>query len=331
MPIRIDKLEELAAQDGPLHLALGVFDGVHVGHQAVIKRAVDAAAIDEGKSFVVTFSPHPIRVIAPEKAPASLLATLDEKAAVLKALGVDGLLVIHFDMAFASMAAEEFVRKLCAGNVRTIAVGEDWRFGSNRSGDVAMLHRMGGELGFQLEAVPPVMWDGERISSTRIRQAIRDGNFTAAGEMLGRPYELSGIVIEGRKLGREIGFPTANLRLGERQLPADGVWAVRVKGQWDGVANLGMSPTVNGSERLLEVHLFDFSGDLYGKELRVSFGKFLRPERKFGSVEELREQIGRDAEEARSWFEGGAHAPLRAVSGAPAGSLVSENAGDVSA
>jgi riboflavin kinase / FMN adenylyltransferase len=299
MPIRIDKLEELAAQDGPLHLALGVFDGVHVGHQAVIKRAVDAAARDGGKAFVVTFSPHPIRVIAPEKAPAALLATLDEKAAVVKALGVDGLLVIRFDLAFAGMAAEEFVRKLCAGNVRTIAVGVDWRFGSNRSGDVAMLRKMGAELGFNLEAVSPVMWDGERISSTRIRQAIRDGNFAAAGEMLGRPYELSGIVTEGRKLGREIGFPTANLRLGERQLPADGVWAVTVNGTLKGVANLGMRPTLDGTERLLEVHLFDFSGDLYGKELRVSFVKHLRPERKFASVEELREQIAKDASDAR--------------------------------
>ena len=299
MPIRIDKLEELAAQDGPLHLALGVFDGVHVGHRAVIARAVEAARKEGGKAFVVTFDPHPIRVIAPEKAPASLLATLDEKAAVLKALGVEGLLVIHFDMTFAKMDAEEFVRKLLAADVRTIAVGEDWRFGSKRSGDVAMLRRMGGELGFQLEAVPPVMWDGERISSTRIRQAIRDGNFDAVEEMLGQPYELSGTVIEGRKLGRGLGFPTANLRLGERQTPRDGVWSVKVDGERKGVANLGTRPTVDGGERLLEVHLFDFSGDLYGKELRVRFGKFLRQERKFGSVEELREQILRDAEEAR--------------------------------
>jgi len=301
MPIRIDKLEELAAQDGLLHLALGVFDGVHVGHRAVIARAVDAARKEGGKAFVVTFDPHPIRVIAPEKAPASLLATLDEKAAVLKALGVDGLLVIHFDMAFAKMDAEEFVRKLLATDVRTVAVGEDWRFGSKRSGDVAMLRRMGGELGFQLEAVPPVMWEGERISSTRIRQAIRDGNFDAVEEMLGRPYELSGTVIEGRKLGRGLGFPTANLRLGERQTPRDGVWAVKVDGVRKGVANLGTRPTVDGGERLLEVHLLDFSGDLYGKELRVRFEKFLRPERKFGSLEELREQIGRDAEEARQF------------------------------
>lgn len=302
MLIRIDRLEQLAAVDEPLHLALGVFDGVHMGHQAVIKRAVDAAAGGGGKSFVITFSPHPIRVIAPEKAPTALLATLDEKVAVIKELGVDGLLVIHFDMMFASIAAEEFVRKLCAGNVRTIAVGVDWRFGSNRSGDVTMLRAIGDELGFHLESVSPVMWDGERISSTRIRQAIRDGNFTAAGEMLGRPYELRGIVIEGRKLGREIGFPTANLHVGERQLPSDGVWAVTVDDTLKGVANLGMRPTINGSERLLEVHLFNFAGDLYGKELRVRFVKFLRAEKKFESVEKLTEQIAEDVAEAWRWF-----------------------------
>lgn len=302
MPIRIDKLEDLAAQDGPLHLALGVFDGVHVGHREVIARAVTAARNEGGKSFVVTFSPHPIRVIAPDKAPAALLATLDEKAAVVKALGVDGLLVIRFDMDFANMEAEDFVGKLLDADVRTVAVGEDWRFGRKRSGDVGMLRRMGAELGFRLEAVPPVMWDGERISSTRIRQAIRDGNFDEVEKMLGRPYEISGTVVEGRKLGRQLGFPTANLPIGERQTPRDGVWAVKLDGGLEGVANLGTRPTVDGTERLLEVHILGFSGDLYGKHLRVRFYKFLRPEKKFSSVDELREQIVQDAEEARRWF-----------------------------
>jgi riboflavin kinase/FMN adenylyltransferase len=299
MPIRIETFAELAAQEAPLHLALGVFDGVHTGHQAVIAEAVKAARDSGGKAFVVTFSPHPIRVIAPEKAPTSLLATLDDKAEIVKALGVDGLLVIRFDTEFAKTGAEEFVRKICAGNVATIAVGVDWRFGSKRAGDVEMLRRMGGELGFNLIAVPPVMWDGERISSTRIRQAIRDANFEAVEKMLGRPYEVSGTVIEGRKLGRELGFPTANLRLGDQQLPGDGVWAVEVDGSMKGVANLGVRPTVGGGERLLEVHVFGFSGDLYGKLLRVRFVKFIRSERKFASLEELREQIGKDAAEAR--------------------------------
>jgi riboflavin kinase/FMN adenylyltransferase len=298
MPIRIDKLEDLAAHSGPLHLALGVFDGVHVGHQAVIARAVDAAAQQGGKSFVVTFSPHPIRVIAPDKAPASLLSTLDDKAEVVKSLGVDGLLVIHFDEAFAKMPAEDFVRKICGGNVATIAVGEDWRFGSKRHGDVEMLRTMGAELGFRLEAVAPVMCDGERISSTRIRQALRDGNFDSVSRMLGRPYVVSGTVIEGKKLGRELGFPTANIRLGDQQTPSDGVWAVEVDGHFKGVANLGTRPTVGGGERLLEVHLLDFSGDLYGKVLKVRFVRFLRGERKFGSVDELKEQIRFDVSAA---------------------------------
>ena len=221
---------------------------------------------------------------------------------MVKALGVDGLLVIRFDMDFANMEAEDFVGKLLDADVRTVAVGEDWRFGRKRSGDVGMLRRMGAELGFRLEAVPPVMWDGERISSTRIRQAIRDGNFDEVEKMLGRPYEISGTVVEGRKLGRQLGFPTANLPIGERQTPRDGVWAVKLDGGLEGVANLGTRPTVDGTERLLEVHILGFSGDLYGKDLRVRFYKFLRPEKKFSSVDELREQIVQDAEEARRWF-----------------------------
>lgn len=298
MPVRLDKLEDLAVRKGPLHLALGVFDGVHAGHQAVIARAVEAAAKDGGEAFVVTFSPHPIRVIAPEKAPSSLLATLDEKAAVVKSLGVDGVLVIRFDPEFAKMGAEEFVGKLTAGNVASISVGEDWRFGSKRQGDVEMLSKMGESHGFRLNAVSPVMWDGERISSTRIRQAIRDGNFDAVGEMLGRPFEISGTVVEGRKLGRKLGFPTANIRLGDLQVPKDGVWTVTVDGEMKGVANLGMRPTVGGDERLLEVYLLDFSGDLYAKRLVIRFDRFIRDERKFSSVDELKKQIARDVVEA---------------------------------
>lgn len=302
MPIRIDRLEDLTVQEGPLHLALGVFDGVHVGHQAVIERAVNAARESGGKSFVVTFSPHPIRVIAPEKAPNSLLATLDEKASVLRSLGVDGLLVIPFDSDFAGMLAEEFVRKLAESNISSIAVGEDWRFGSKRSGDVEMLRRMGADMGFQLQAVPPVMWDGERISSTRIRQAIRDGNFDAVGKMLGRPYEVSGIVIEGKKLGRELGFRTANIRLGDLQAPQDGVWAVKVDENFNGVANLGLKPTVGGEERLLEVHVLDLDADLYGKTMRVKFLHFLRAEVKFESLANLKAQISKDVDSARKLF-----------------------------
>lgn len=299
MLIRLDKIKDLLSQKGPLHLALGVFDGVHKGHQAVIDQAVKAAHEKGGLSFVVTFSPHPIRVIAKSKAPSSLLATLDEKAALIKSLGIDGLLVIHFDENFASMGAEEFIRKICEANVTTICIGEDWRFGSKRMGDINLLERMGKELNFQLAAVAPVIWDGERISSTRIRQAIRDGNFEAVRSMLGRDYEVCGKVIEGQRLGRTLGFPTANLELGDVQLPKDGVWVVEVNKQYRGVANLGTRPTVGGEKRILEVHLMNFSGDLYGQVLRVRFSGFLRAERKFDSLDSLKNQIKLDILESQ--------------------------------
>jgi riboflavin kinase/FMN adenylyltransferase len=299
MPIRLDKLEDLARQQGPLHLALGVFDGVHKGHQAVIDQAVRSARASGGLSFVVTFSPHPIQVISANPAPLCLLATLDEKAAWMYSHGVDGLLVIHFDQNFASMAAEDFVRKLCEADVASISVGEDWRFGNKRLGDVDLLKAMADEMGFELVAVAPVIWDGERISSTRIRQAIHDGNFDAVEAMLGRAYVLSGKVVEGRKLGRTLGFPTANLHFTDIQLPKDGVWLVEVNGHQRGIANLGMRPTVDGTERILEVHIFDFSGDLYGQLLGVRFIYFIREERKFSGIDALREQISADVQEAR--------------------------------
>jgi riboflavin kinase/FMN adenylyltransferase len=298
-----NRLEDLPALGVPLHLALGVFDGVHTGHQAVIARAVEAAAREGGLAGVLTFDPHPIRVIAPGKAPTALLETLTHKARVMEGLGVRLFIPLHFDNEFARMEASEFIEKLTAAPVQTIAVGEDWRFGHNRSGDVNFLQQEAVRRGFNLEAVAPVMHDGERVSSTRIRQAIRDGNLRAAAQMLGRPYSVTGKVIEGEKLGRTIGFPTANLATGEAQLPPDGVWAVRVLlpdgRDLAGVANLGLRPTVGGDSHSLEVHLLDFSGDLYAQELEIHFQKHLRPEIKFPSIDALRTQIQQDADEAR--------------------------------
>lgn len=302
-----NRLDELAALGQPLHLAMGVFDGVHVGHQAVIQRAVQAAAREGGLAGLLTFDPHPIRVIAPGKAPASLLETLDHKAKIVSDLGLGLFIPLHFDATMAAMEASEFIEQLTAANVRTIAVGEDWRFGHNRSGDVPFLMREAEKRGFHLEAVPPVMFDGDRISSTRIRQAIHDGNLGDAASMLGRPYSVSGKVMQGDQLGRTLGFPTANIATGDVQLPPDGVWAVRVSdggaNQWNGVANLGVRPTVGGEKRLLEVHLFGFSGDLYGRNLDVRFEKHLRREMKFPSLDELRFQIEKDGMEAREFFK----------------------------
>lgn len=290
--------DELPALGQPLHLALGVFDGLHLGHQAVVARAVAAAGDQGGLAGVLTFDPHPIRVIAPAKAPAALLETLDHKACVCASLGVELMIPLHFDECMAMMEAADFIGRLCAAPVRTIAVGEDWRFGHRRAGDVSLLGELSRRHGFGLEAVPPVMFAGDRISSTRIRQAIHDGNLDEAARMLGRRYSVTGVVVEGEKLGRQLGFPTANLMTGNLQLPPDGVWAVRVIDSagrsWKGAANLGSRPTVDGCRRVLEVHLLDFSGDLYGTSIEVCFGKHLRPERKFAGLEELRRQIAID-------------------------------------
>ncbi len=297
------RLEELATLGQALHLALGVFDGVHLGHQAVISRAVDAAAKHGGLAGILTFDPHPIRVLAPAKAPSSLLATLEHKAALAESLGAGLFIPLRFDFEFAAMEARDFIGKLCTAPVKTIAVGEDWRFGHRRGGDVPFLLRESVPRGFRLEAVPPVMLDGERISSTRIRQAIRDGNLAAAARMLGRPYSVSGTVRPGAQLGRQLGFPTANLDPADAQLPPDGVWAVRVaigsNQAIGGVANLGKRPTVAGKGRILEVHLLDCEGDLYGKTIDVRFVKHLRSEQKFASVDALRERIAVDVAAAR--------------------------------
>ena len=310
MLIRSD-LEDLPTLDTPLHLALGVFDGVHVGHQAVIARAVEAAGREGGLAGLVTFDPHPIRVIAPNKAPTRLLETLDHKARVVSGLGIGLFVPLHFDAEFAQMEASEFLVRLTAAPVKTIAVGEDWRFGHNRSGDINFLKKESILRGFKLEAVAPIMYEGDRVSSTRIRQAIRDGNLSAAKQMLGRPYAVSGTVVEGKKLGRTIGFPTANLATGEAQLPPDGVWAVRAilpDGRClPGVANLGLRPTVDGNSRSVEVHLFDFSGDLYGSELEIRFEEYLRAEVKFSSIDALKTQIQADTDRARTVLRAVSH------------------------
>jgi riboflavin kinase/FMN adenylyltransferase len=291
----------------PLHLALGVFDGVHRGHQSVITSSLESAKRCGGTSVVVTFEPHPIRVLAPERAPRQLLASLDHKCRLLDRMEVKGLLALRFDAVLAAMSAEAFFAMLRgAGTIATIAVGEDWRFGRDRQGDVSFLRRHGEAFGIQIHALPPLMHEGERISSTRIRQSIRDGALANAAAMLGRAYSIEGEVIHGQQRGRTLGFPTANLALHDEQLPPDGVWIVDVKSEserWHGVANLGMRPTIGDIKRSLEVHLFDTNRNLYGKILEVEFLHHLRPEKKFPDLEALKSQIKEDTELARLWLE----------------------------
>jgi riboflavin kinase/FMN adenylyltransferase len=309
--LRFTAIEELARAPGPLHLALGVFDGVHLGHQAVIGQALAARERQGGSCGVLTFDPYPIRVLFPEKAPRRLLASLDHKAEILAALGVDFMLALPFDRYRAAQPAEDFVREIAAAGVKTVAVGIDWRFGRGRQGDAAVLAGLAGELGFRLEALPPVMMDGERISSTRIRQAIRDGNLDNAARMLGRPYTIEGRVVEGQRLGRTIGFPTANVAVGpELLMPADGIYAgelERADGQvLPAAIYIGHRPTFydDGAAVLLEVHVLDFDGDLYGERVAVRFVHRIRGDATFDDVDALAAQLAVDCDDARRLMGG---------------------------
>jgi len=303
----IDGIKGMRTIKGPLHLALGVFDGLHIGHQAVIGTVVEAARSQGGVAGILTFEPHPIRVLAPQVAPRRILASLEHKRKLLDLLGVDVMVVVNFTEQFAACEAKDFLSSLLdsAPSLKTLAMGEDWRFGRTRKGDVSLLKDFGLEHGMEVIAAGAVMIDGERISSTRIRQAIRDGNMDAARAMLGRDYSVLGTVVEGRQLGRTLGFATANLKAYNEQLPADGVWCVEVTLENGeilmGVGNLGVRPTVEGHEakRMLEVHLLDFEGDLYGSDMEVRFSKFVRKEKKFDTLEDLQTQIRADVDFCR--------------------------------
>ena len=292
---------------GPAYLAIGVFDGIHVGHQAVINRALeDSRREPDGVAVVVTFDPHPLRVLRPDHAP-RLLTSTRHKEQIIERLGVQRLLLLQFDAEFAATAPEAFIASLAASArpLREICVGYGWSFGRGREGNLDLLTRLGERHGFAVVGLPPVTVNGQVASSTLIRTAVENGDLDAASSFLGREFTILGTVVRGRQLGRQLGYPTANLAAHNEQFPPDGVYAAEatVNGvRRAGVVNLGRRPTVAqpGGERLLELHLFDFAEDIYGGEVEVSFRAFLRGERKFGGLEELRTQIARDAEEARS-------------------------------
>ena len=301
-------IPELAQIPGPVFLAIGVFDGVHLGHQAVISTATRHATEAGGTAVVVTFDPHPVKILRPEKSPRLLTAT-QHKIALIRGLGVSHLLVLRFDREFASTSPEDFVRQLVesAQPLREICVGQEWSFGKNRAGNLALLKKLGAEFGFNVVGVEPVTSQEKIISSTAIRQAVETGDFATARRMLGRDYTILGTVEEGKHLGRSLGFPTANLSAHSEQFPPNGVYAAEglLNGKtMRGVVNLGVRPTIDdGSpQRVLEFHLFDFDRDLYGENVELRFLQYLRPEQKFENVAALREQIARDVEAARSIF-----------------------------
>ena len=298
-------ISDLKALPGPLHLAIGVFDGVHLGHSAVIERAVHSARASDGIAVVVTFDPHPATVLRPDQAPA-LLTSTRHKLRLLVALGVSHTLMRPFDDAFSKTPPAEFVSQLAAAcrPLRQICVGVNWAFGKGRAGNLNLLCALGEKLGFDATGVESVTMDGEAVSSTAIRAAIQRGNLTSAARMLGREFSIFGTVQAGRQLARTLGFPTANVRPECEQLPPDGVYLVsaNLNGiSHVGIANIGLRPTVepNATERLLEVHLFDFVGELVGRDLDVTFRTFLRSEKKFASVEALQKQIVADVARAR--------------------------------
>ena len=297
-------LDELKGSHRKVCLAIGFFDGVHLGHQQIIRHTITDARQHEGMALVVTFDRHPNTVVAPDRVP-PLIYSLPQKLRVIESLGADTLLLLHFDKPFSEKTGEAFIRELAAaaGNIQSICVGAHFVFGYKRQGNVALLKKLSEELKFSVHGLAAVSLDGKTVSSTRIRDAIRAGDLDLASQMLGRVYSLSGKVVHGDSMGRKIGFPTANLDTTGLALPPTGVYAVHVL--WRGkshraVANIGKRPTLHKPNEpvLAEVHLLDFKGDLYGEELEICFAEKLRDEKKFNSVDELKQQIARDIEKA---------------------------------
>jgi riboflavin kinase/FMN adenylyltransferase len=289
-------------------LALGFFDGVHLGHQQIIRQTIQHAQQHEGIAVVITFDQHPNKVVAPERVP-PLIYSLDQKLAAINSLGVDTLLLFHFDRAFSEQSAEAFIYTLARdfGHIQSICVGLNFAFGHRRRGNVDLLKKLGAELNFTVQGLAAVSLDGKAVSSTRIRETIQSGELDAASQMLGRAYSLAGYVIQGDKLGRQLGFPTANLEVKGLVLPPKGVYAVHAHAEgktWRAVLNIGTRPTLQNPnpDLRVEAHLLDFEGDLYGRSLEVIFVEKLREEKQFADLTQLRAQINSDIEEARRRF-----------------------------
>lgn len=297
----------------PCALTIGNFDGVHRGHRALLARVADAAARLGVDSAVMTFEPHPREYFAhlsgdESRAPLRI-ANLRDKLQALEQCGVDRVIVEHFSARFAALSPQRFIEDVLVGgmHVKWLIVGDDFRFGAKRAGDFSMLVEAGRRHGFEVVALPTVMHDDTRISSSAVRAALADGDFARAQDLLGHPYAISGHVQHGRKLGRTIGFPTLNLKVAHKRPAASGIFVVQVHGlgerPWPAVASLGVRPTVEDNGRvLLEVHLFDFSGDCYGKLIRVEFLKKLRDEAKYDDLDSLTRAIDADARAAREFF-----------------------------
>jgi len=297
-----------AATEREVILSIGAFDGVHLGHQYLIKHLVQRAKETESLSTVITFYPHPRMVLYPEE-PILYLTTLQEKSSLLEELGLDLLVVLPFTLELARTSARDFIRSICDHlRIRELWVASGFALGHNREGDVAYLRQLGRQMGFDIVVLEPLRLGGEVVSSSRIRSLVMEGKVEEAARLLGRYPSLIGRVVVGAQRGKRMGFPTANLAVDKDQLiPANGVYAVRVHmgaENHDGVANIGVRPTFDGGARTVEAHILDLEGELYGTELRLEFVKRLRPERRYASVDQLIAQIKQDVEEARAILNG---------------------------
>jgi len=288
-------------------LTLGVFDGLHLGHQRIMQTVVESAKINKSVPTVITFDPHPRAVLHPENSP-PLLQTLDQRLANFEVLGIEQAIVIRFDKEFAALDAETFLRDIVYERLqaREVFLGKGFFFGKNRGGNIELLKRMSAQLGFFADEVAEVRLRGTRISSSKIRQLLADGKVNLARRMLGRPYGVEGQIIHGFERGRTIGFPTANLKPHNRVIPKYGVYATAtlIDNEWHrSITNVGIRPTFEGDkEPSIESYVFDFDGDLYGDVLRVRFLHRIRDERKFNGIDELRAQIERDTRRALNYF-----------------------------
>ena len=314
MLVRRDFSRHPATPAGTPHaITIGNFDGVHLGHQAILAELKAAARASGLTSCVVTFEPHPRELFSPHAAP-TRLTSLREKCELLFAHGVDRVQVLRFNRAFANLSADEFIeRVLVQGlNAKWVMIGDDFCFGAKRSGDLAHLKAAGQKLGFEVHAMPTVKFgvgeNAARVSSSEVRELLSAGDVARAARLLGRPYSISGRVVHGDALGRTLGFPTANVQMRHNRPPLTGIYAVKVEGAGgrplNGVASLGVRPTVTSSGQVkLEVFIFDFDQDIYGRHIRVDFLQKIRDEEKYKDLETLKRQIAKDADEARRFLE----------------------------
>lgn len=298
-------------------VTIGTFDGVHTGHQQIITQLKEEAARVNGETVIITFHPHPRVVVNHSASAVQLLNTLDEKIALLELHGINHLVVVPFNEDFASLTANDYVHDFLYSRFHphTVIIGYDHRFGKDRQGDYHLMEQKGKELGFAVKEIPGQVLNEVAISSTRIREAIATNDINTANHCLGYPYFFEGLVVEGNRLGRTIGYPTANLRIQNENklIPGNGVYAVTVKINatapsnstvWKGMMNIGVRPTVNGSNRTIEVNIFNFDQDIYGQVLEIAVRYYLRGEQKFNGLDALKEQLAKDREQAMQLLAG---------------------------